>query len=48
MEALQTILLSGIGGPCLAAVQQTAEDTGLVYFEFAVLCEVAVVPHSPV
>ena len=46
VKTLQTVLLSGIGCPGLAAVKQAAEDARHLELDFGVLGQLIVVPHS--
>ena len=39
MKCVEAMLLLGISRPCLTAVQQNAEDTGLVHLNPSVPCE---------
>ena len=45
MKCVEATLLSGICRPCLTAVQQDADDTGLVHLNPSVPCECAVFPQ---
>ena len=45
MKCIEAVLVLGICRPCLTAVHQDTEDTGLVHFNPSVQCECAVFPH---
>ena len=38
MEGIESFLLSGICGPCLATVQQCADDTDIVHYHLGLHC----------
>ena len=45
MKCVEAMLPSGICRPCLTAIQQDAEDTGLVHLNPRVQCVYAIFPH---
>ena len=45
VKCVEAMLLLGICRPCLTAVQQEAEDTGLIHLNPSGQCECAVFPH---
>ena len=45
MKCVEATLLLGICCSCLTAVQQDAEDTGIVHLNPSIQCECAVYPH---
>ena len=45
MKCVEAMLLLGICRPCLTAIQQDAEDTGLLHLNPGVPCECVVFPH---
>ena len=42
VEGIESFLLSGICGPCLAIVHQCADDTGIVHCYLGLLCQFGV------
>ena len=46
VEGVESFLLSGICGPCLAAVRRCAGDTGIVHYHHGLHCQFGVGPHS--
>ena len=45
VEGIEACLLSGICGPCLAAVHQCADNTGIVHDHLGLHCQFGVGPH---
>ena len=45
-EGMECFLLSGICGPCLAAVHQCADNTGIVHYHLHLHCQFWVGPYS--
>ena len=46
VEGFASILLSGTRSPCLAAVQQCINDTGVVDIHFCIHCQLVVYPNT--
>ena len=46
VEGIESFLLSGIHGPCLAAIHQCADNTGIVHDHLGLHCQFRVGPHS--
>ena len=46
VEGMESFLLSGICGSCLAAVHQCADNTGIVHNHLGLHCQSGVGPHS--
>ena len=46
MEGIQSPFLPGVSGPCLAAVEQCADDTGVVHCHLGLHCQLGVGPHT--
>ena len=46
MEGIQSPFLPGVSGPCLAAVEQCADDTGVVHCYLGLHCQLGVGPHT--
>ena len=46
VEGIKSFLLSGICGPCLAAVHQCADNTGIVHDHLGLHCQFGIGPHS--
>ena len=46
VENVESSLLSGICGPCLAAVKKCADDAGIVHCHLRLCGQPAVCPHS--
>ena len=46
VEAVQSLLLSGICRPGFTTVQEGAKDTRLVHFQFCLLCQASIGPDS--
>ena len=46
VEGIESFLLSGICGPCLAALHQCADNTGIVHYHLGLHCQFGVGPRS--
>ena len=46
VETVQSLLLLCVGCPCLAAVQQSADNAGIVYGYLGRNCELGVLPDT--
>ena len=46
MESVEPFLLTGIRGPCLTAIEQGAEDAGIVHSHLHLHGQLGVCPHS--
>ena len=46
MESVEPFLLMGIHSPCLAAIEQGAEDVGIVHSHLYLHSLLGVCPHS--
>ena len=46
VEGIESFLLSSICGPCLAAVHQCADNTGIVHYHLSLHCQFGVGAHS--
>ena len=46
VEEIESFLLSGICGPRLAAVHQSADNTDIIHYHLSLHCQFGVGPHS--